>query len=125
MAMLEVTDGPEKGRQLALANHPLVSIGRDDQCTFQLVDKQVSRKHLQVRFDEDSARHYAADYRSANGVFLNGERIIDDALLRTGDVLRIGETVMIYTAEDDLDDSIRDAVRKKDEWRQTTLIDDE
>jgi pSer/pThr/pTyr-binding forkhead associated (FHA) protein len=72
MATLLVVSGPHEGRYYPLEEHRLVSVGRDDQCSFQLVDDKISRRHLQIRYEEGSDVHFAVDMRSANGVFVNG-----------------------------------------------------
>ncbi|MCA9285312.1 MAG: FHA domain-containing protein [Phycisphaerales bacterium] len=78
MASLVIIEGPGKGACLPL-NEPLVSVGRDDTCTFQVLDPLVSRKHLQVRTDAETGRHLAADYRSANGISVNDKLLVLEA----------------------------------------------
>jgi pSer/pThr/pTyr-binding forkhead associated (FHA) protein len=122
MASLVIIGGEGEGRHLPLLE-PLVSIGRDDACTFQLLDDQVSRKHLQLRLDPATGAHAAGDYRSANGVFINGRRITDPAPLRDGDKIRIGRTTLIYLAEDHPDaEAALAAARKKGEWKRSTIM---
>ncbi len=121
MARLLITKGSSPGRALPLAEHRLVMIGRDDQCTFQLLDDQVSRRHLQIRFEASEGNHYASDCRSANGVFVNGNRIVDDVQLTDGDEIVVGDTTFVYHLEEDEDvDAAMDAYRKKDEWKRGT-----
>ena len=50
MASLVIVEGQGQGGHFPLTL-PLVSIGRDDTCTFQVLDPLVSRKHLQVRVE--------------------------------------------------------------------------
>ena len=97
MACLVITDGPANGQRFALENHRIVMIGRDDQCTFQILDERVSRRHLQIRFEGGEERHFAVDAGSANGVFINGHRIGRDVRLEDGDEIAIGETKILYT----------------------------
>ena len=75
MASILINSGQEDERYFPLESHTLIVVGRDDECTVQVLDDQVSRKHLQIRLDSDEEKHYAADYRSANGVFINDNRI--------------------------------------------------
>ncbi|MBU6414588.1 MAG: FHA domain-containing protein [Planctomycetes bacterium] len=60
MASLVIVEGVDQGRLLAI-KEPIVFIGRDDTCTYQILDAQVSRKHLQVRFDARFNAHVAGD----------------------------------------------------------------
>ncbi|MBL9148466.1 MAG: FHA domain-containing protein [Phycisphaerae bacterium] len=122
MATLVVTEGPAKGSHFPLAMAS-VSIGRDDTCSFQILDPRVSRTHLQVRFDDALGTHVAADYRSAHGVYVNDARIVLDTTLRDGDSIRIGGTTMMYLAADCADAAAAsEAVRKRDEWKRSTVI---
>ncbi|MBS0188021.1 MAG: FHA domain-containing protein [Planctomycetes bacterium] len=100
----------------------LVSVGRDDDCTIQVLDGRVSRKHLQIRFDTATGSHIAGDYRSANGVFINGKQILMDVALNDGDRIRIGDTTLIYFAADLPDKAAAHAaVKKADEWAKDTI----
>ena len=121
MATIVVTAGPSEGRSFPLEESRLVSVGRDDQCSIQLLDEQVSRRHLQIRFDCDEDRHYAVDMRSANGVFVNGGRLTEDRPLEEGDIILIGQSELRYTRDevDDIDMAI-EQYRKKDEWKRGT-----
>jgi len=123
MPSLIVIDGPAEGAQCPLTL-PLVSIGRDDACTFQVLDPLVSRKHLQVRFDETTGKHVIADYRSAHGTLVNGKHILIDTVLRDGDRVKIGNTTLMYLLADHADaPSALAAAKKKGEWKRSTLMD--
>ena len=121
MATLVATAGPVEGQSFPLDLSRLISVGRDDQCTIQILDEQVSRRHLQIRFDQDDDRHYAVDMRSANGVYINGTRLTDDRPLGEGDIIRLGQSELRYTRDDvtDIDLAI-EQFRKKDEWKRGT-----
>lgn len=122
MASLVIIAGAGEGTRFPLTE-PLVSIGRDDTCTFQVLDKLVSRKHLQVRVDPTHGKHVAADYRSAHGVFINGKQIVLDTVLSNGDKIKIGETLLIYVAADHPDaESAYTAAKKMGEWQRSTIM---
>jgi pSer/pThr/pTyr-binding forkhead associated (FHA) protein len=123
MATIVVMAGPNEGKTFLLQASRLVSIGRDDQCNIQLVDNQVSRRHLQIRFDADEDQHYAVDMRSANGVFVNGERVTEDRPLADGDIIVVGQSELRYT-RDDVDDIdlAMEQYRKRDEWKRGTTF---
>jgi pSer/pThr/pTyr-binding forkhead associated (FHA) protein len=123
MASLVFTEGPLKGTLFPLDPHHLISIGRDEDCTIQVLDPLVSRHHVQVRLDAASGRHVAADYRSANGVVVNGKRIVADAPLADGDAIRIGSTTIVYAASNFPDaDTAMLSMRKRGEWKRSTLM---
>ncbi|MHC5029007.1 MAG: FHA domain-containing protein [Planctomycetota bacterium] len=126
MAALLMTQGPLEGTFFRLPDEPVVSVGRDDQCTLQLLDRSISRQHLQIRFDPATGARSAMDYRSANGVVVNGIRIADAVRLVDGDTLTLGETTMVYLEADHPDaTTAMDAVRKSREWKRSTLMRDE
>ena len=56
----------------------------------------VSRMHMAVSFDRETETVYIVDMDSANGVFVNGQRLAakEKRVLRDGDQLRLGELVM-------------------------------
>jgi pSer/pThr/pTyr-binding forkhead associated (FHA) protein len=122
MASLVVVDGPAQGAYFLLTE-TLVSIGRDDTCSFQILDKFVSRKHLQVRLDPALGKHVAGDYRSAHGVFVNDKQILLDTPLADGDRIKIGQTTLVYLADDHPDaKTALDAAKKTGEWKRSTII---
>jgi len=122
MASLVVIDGPSKGTHMPL-NAPIVSVGREDTCTYQVLDPHVSRQHLQIKLDARLNTHVAGDYRSAHGVFVNGKAILVDTPLHDGDHIRIGTTTLMYLVEDHADGpSAVAAAKKKDEWKRSTLM---
>lgn len=125
MASLVVIAGSGQGAHFPLTE-TLVSVGRDDTCTFQVLDPLVSRKHLQLRLDATLGRHVAGDYRSAHGVFVNERQILIDTPLNDGDRIRIGHTTLMYLAADFADaPAANAAAKKKGEWKRTTLLGDE
>ena len=121
MATLLVLAGESEGSYYPLDDSRLVSIGRDDQCSFQIVDAKISRRHLQVRYDEGDDLHYAVDMRSANGVFVNDARVTDEVPLKEGDVITLGRTRIQYTKQSFPDEeSARIHIKKTDEWKKGT-----
>lgn len=122
MASLLIVEGVGQGRYLPITE-PLISVGRDDTCTFQVLDPLVSRKHLQIRLDARLGKHVAGDYRSAHGVFVNGKQIVLDVQLNDGDKIKIGDTTLIYLAGDHPDaTAAMAAAKKKDEWKRPTMM---
>src|SRR5947208_11587618 len=66
-----------------------VTIGRSDACEIAVKDSSMSGKHAEISKINGEIR--VKDMGSANGIWLNGERV-DDVELFDGDVLRLGQT---------------------------------
>ena len=89
-AYLEVVEGPDAGRQLALDRE--VTIGRDESADFALSDPHASRRHCSVRLTNGQA--VVTDLESSNGTFVNNQQVIGSAELGPGDDLLVGVTVL-------------------------------
>ncbi len=88
-SMFVIISGPDKGRTFpVLIGSPLI-IGRGATSHTNLVDPHVSRNHCEAHLV--GGRVLVTDSGSVAGTFLNGKRITTQQL-RTGDVLRVGET---------------------------------
>ena len=103
MASIIVTSGDQKGEYLPLGRRINV-IGRAEALPMQILDDLVSRKHLRIRYDETTKEHLAEDMDSKHGVFVNDRKITTLTSLKEGDLIRIGQTVLMFT-EKDFDDS--------------------
>jgi hypothetical protein len=66
-----------------------VLIGRSSSCHLVLDDGLVSRRHAQIVISDDRA--LIEDFGSANGVFVNGQRVSGTQPLNPGDQLQIGK----------------------------------
>lgn len=123
MASLVNIQGPAQGACYPLGDGALISVGRDDKCNIQICDLRVSRQHLQISADAANAEHVVADYRTANGTYVNGKNITEKTLLRDGDKIRIGDTTLVYTTDDYPDaETAMTAAKKKDEWKRSTIM---
>jgi len=71
----------------------LMAIGRSASCQLVVDDALVSRRHAQIVVSVDSAT--ITDLGSANGVFVNGERLTGSRSLVAGDRILIGKQEMI------------------------------
>jgi class 3 adenylate cyclase len=76
---------------------PTVTVGRLDDCDIVLGwDTDVSRRHAELR---RSAEGWTlVDKWSSNGSYLNGEPMRGEHALRDGDVMRFGDTVVLFRA---------------------------
>jgi transcriptional regulator of acetoin/glycerol metabolism len=76
---------------------PEVTIGRDEACDVHLTGNDVSRRHAVLRRGPEGTRSIIADLGSRNGVRVNG-RLVAEAPIGPGDVVRLGGWVGIVTA---------------------------
>ncbi len=97
MASLYVIQGADQGKRFTLRERPM-ALGREGSNPIRINDNEVSRKHAEIRPVDQSKSYRIVDLGSANGTFLNGEQI-DQAPLKSGDQLRLGQTVMVYAEE--------------------------
>jgi class 3 adenylate cyclase len=90
----------QTGRQRVLHVGQRLSIGRLPDNDVALVwDDEVSRHHAHImRMASDWV---LVDDSSRNGCYLNGERVTDQSALHDGDVLRFGDTVVLFRAPAD------------------------
>lgn len=100
MATLIVTKGPAMGEKFSLEGHQLLMIGRDAACSIQIIDPQMSRCHMQVKYNPEEKRHYALDFESKNGVFINGVKITGPTALSDRDAIALADTILVYCADD-------------------------
>ena len=122
MPFLLVVSGPNEGDY-----HPLkgrtVTVGRDEECTIQIVDGLVSRRHLKVLYDEKSRRYRAFDDHSANGVFVNDKQMTGESPLCDGDIIRIGDSELIFSERDfvDRETALEHYGRRPEQGRRTII----
>jgi|WetSurMetagenome_2_1015567.scaffolds.fasta_scaffold865916_1 pSer/pThr/pTyr-binding forkhead associated (FHA) protein len=99
MASIIITSGEQKGEFLPLGKRISV-IGRAEALPMQILDDMISRKHLRIRYDENSNQHYAEDMQSKHGVIINNHKITGLTALKEGDQIIIGQTTLMYTEKD-------------------------
>ena len=72
-----------------------MTLGRDSRTGVYVNDPSVSREHAQIV--EKDGNFYLRDLSSANGTFLNGERVSEtDYLLSDGDAISLGGSKVSY-----------------------------
>jgi predicted component of type VI protein secretion system len=89
---LTVRQGPAPGKLFELVKD-VVTIGRDVNNDVVLNDAEVSRNH--ARLTAQSGGYLIEDLASTNGTFVNGQRLIGPKLLNPGDVVGLGETIVL------------------------------
>ena len=93
MLILTVLQGPDKGRRFELPDNEPQMIGRSSE-SLPLGDSTISRRHCELT--PDDGRWILRDLESANGTFVNGQRVADRQILNPGDQIRAGNTLMMY-----------------------------
>jgi pSer/pThr/pTyr-binding forkhead associated (FHA) protein len=84
----------EAGRERLLPlQRTITHLGRGFTSDIQLEDQGVSRRHAIVTQRRGSVR--ILDDRSSNGTYVNGRRVVESEL-RHGDVVVLGQTVLVY-----------------------------
>ena len=96
---LEVIEGPDAGKQLAL-DKPVV-IGRGPDVDFVLEDGEASQQHARVTPSPDGTAT-VEDLETANGTFVNGNELIGPTHLDADDELLIGVSVIKLRTRDEL-----------------------
>ena len=89
---LTVRQGPVPGKVVELVKDIIV-MGRDVNNDIVVNDAEVSRTH--TRLTAQSEGYIVEDLASTNGTFLNGQRLTGPKLMRHGDMLGLGETVVM------------------------------
>ena len=69
--IINVEHGKCSKKQFVFKNS--FNIGRGDECSIQLDDEIVSRKH--VEFYYDNGKWWVSDLTSSNGTYINGKKI--------------------------------------------------
>ncbi len=122
MASIIVTSGEHKGEYLPLGRRTNV-IGRAEALPMQILDDMVSRKHLRIRYDENTNEHNAEDMNSKHGVLINNRKITEQTVLKEGDQISIGQTTLLYTEKDfDNSESALSHFKKAGERQRPTMI---
>lgn len=102
---LRVVTGSDRGRVYAEL-HPPITIGREEGNAVQVNDERVSRFHVKIQIDD--GRWVVTDLDSTNGTRVNGHPC-SLKILRYGDTISIGRTVLIVGTREQVADWFNDA----------------
>ena len=92
-----VVSVPPRSHSISLKNRSVL-LGRDDSATLPLPAPTVSRRHATIDTDAQG-RYILRDY-STNGVFVDGQRVTGDALLKQGAAIRIGPFTLVLRGDE-------------------------
>jgi len=84
--------GPTPGVTFPLEGDQLI-IGRDAVNAVAINDAEVSRKHARLTFQ--GGKYVIEDLGSTNGTFVNGQRLVSSTVLKPGDVVSLGEQIVL------------------------------
>jgi pSer/pThr/pTyr-binding forkhead associated (FHA) protein len=93
MGVLIVRQGKEPGRSFEMRKDR-TTIGRSRDSDIFLEDLAVSRLHTTIARDEHG-RYILHDEGSANGTFVNGQRV-SEHILEEGDEVQVGQTILAF-----------------------------
>ncbi|MGA7194653.1 MAG: FHA domain-containing protein [Anaerolineales bacterium] len=84
--------GPMPGATYPLEGDQL-TIGRDSNNGVAINDAEISRKHARLTFQ--GGKYVLEDLGSTNGTFVNGQRLAGPVVLKSGDVVSLGEQIVL------------------------------
>ena len=100
LAWIVILNGPFAGNEFRL--HRITDIGREpDHNDVVVDDRTISRQHARIRFEKGAFVIY--DLASANGVFVNGERV-QRRVLTHGDRIKLGQVMFgVVMVQEDME----------------------
>ncbi len=99
LTVVASADATMVGRHVWIGDSSELKVGRNPEDGLKLGDPRVSRVQFRISWDSRQGRHRFTDAGSRNGTFLNG-RAVDSSVLNDGDVLRAGETLLVFDSGD-------------------------
>jgi diguanylate cyclase (GGDEF)-like protein len=85
--------GPDLGKKWVL-DGPEVVIGRDLEADIVVDLDNVSRRHCQ--FSSREGKVFLKDLGSTNGTYLNDEEVLEELVLRSGDLVKVGGAIFKF-----------------------------
>ncbi|MFH1227446.1 MAG: FHA domain-containing protein [Planctomycetota bacterium] len=86
-----------EGRQeIIQLDKDVISFGRSSDNSIVIKSEKVSRKHAEIRKDEES--FIVVDLASSNGTYVNGNKV-SERKLEPGDIIKIGDALIIFERE--------------------------
>ena len=75
-----------------------ISLGRDKDNDIFLKDPFISKQHMIIVRDEGN--YFLEDLNSANGTFINQEKVEDVVPLKNGDIIEVGNIEFLFVNKD-------------------------
>jgi len=95
---LTIVNGPNAGQSFPLGDR--VRLGREADNEIRLADRRVSRHHAIL--ERVGHGYLITDQGSSNGTYVNGVRISQPTVLRSGDTITMGDTQFTVLGEAEL-----------------------
>src|SRR5687768_11349449 len=87
---LKVMSGRNAGQMVRVPVNKFL-IGRSDDCHLRPHSDLISRHHCAILIDNGVVA--VRNFNSRNGTFVNGEKVVGQTTLKTGDVLSVGQLI--------------------------------
>jgi len=112
-----VSEGPGRGESFSLlAGMSQIGRGEDQAIQLDFGDNSISRSnHAAIVYDADTKEFLLGHGGKSNIVRLNDKPLISNESLKTGDIIRIGETVLRFVALCDKSFNWSDGTTEEDE----------
>ena len=91
--LIEPRAGEEGAREILIRRDEFL-LGRGTDCDLRLSDINISRHHCLIRVRPEEIT--LADLGSSNGTYVNGKRVVSQAVLHSGDEIRVGEFRFVF-----------------------------
>ncbi len=99
ICVLDVIDGPARGKRIWVKENQCLEIGRVSSADFCIpTDSHLSRRHLLLDSTQNGFR--VRDVGSANGTYLNNQRVTVHSL-NSGDSIRAGMSIFLVSLRED------------------------
>jgi pSer/pThr/pTyr-binding forkhead associated (FHA) protein len=126
---LKVLKGSNAGREVKIPT-PKCLIGRSDECHLRPKSEAISRRHCVVFIKDGQVM--VRDLGSKNGTYVNGKRVSEDVVVKSGDEVHFGplgfELVVDHTLGGEKQPKVTSvkeaAIRASDSSKATALLDD-
>lgn len=104
-AYLIVISGPHTGKMFKV-DKDQATLGRSSRAELHVNDVGISRNHARIiTYGEDV---FVEDLQSANGTYLNGDRLLNRQQLKDGDKITLGSTTILkFTYHDELEENFQ------------------
>lgn len=92
--MVEILNGVYDGYKQRIRSFP-ITIGRATENDISIpLDTAVSRSHAKIVYEDSKKVFVLMDLNSTNGTFKNDVQIKDQIELKSGDIIKIGDSYM-------------------------------
>jgi pSer/pThr/pTyr-binding forkhead associated (FHA) protein len=125
MVKITVQNGPDRGTIFEIKKE-IVTLGRAKNSRIVIHDEKVSKEHCVI--EKRKTGYFITDLSSRNGTFLNNKIIKAEAKLYSGDIIKVGSTILVFESKDQtkragLADVLQEIEEKEEKGKgYTTLL---